>query len=500
MGDSRAMAHTRRMTDARAVGLWPMIWPGLGLALGLGFGLLCAAHAWPFCVDDAFIVARYARRLGAGLGYTFQAGAPSDGVTGPLWLFLLAAGVRLGWEPVLTGKLLGLTAVAAALVVILRQSSARAGGGRRAVFLAGLLASAAPLWIWAIGGLETGLATLLVTLMLCGVSARPDPRPVQVAIAAALLPWLRPELVPLALATAAGCVWRRPKSAALLLLSAASGISSVLAFRQLTFGHFLPLSAYAKPASLAHGLAYLLTCLRSPAAIALLLLLCVAFGNARRADRALLGAFLMHAAVIACAGGDWMAGARLFVPIVPMACLVASLAWERLLLRRRLLALVLAALVLPVRGCAAYAETKAARTSGELREQRLPALLAALSDVPEPIVLLDIGAVGYRSDKTLIDLGGLTEAQIAYAPGGHIAKRLDSVWLREQAPGAFVLHSRVAPRIDDEGHVRWFAGYAVERHVLSFPWVLRDFRVREVVAYDRDYFYMVLTRQPHANP
>jgi hypothetical protein len=490
------MAHTRRPRAGGNERFARLGWTLLG-------AVLCAAFAWrvwPFSVDDAFIVARYAGRLGAGLGYAFQPGAASDGVTGPLWLFLLALGVKLGCDPILTGKLLGVGCSLAACFLVLRQSWQRSGGARRAPVLVALLATSAPLWIWAIGGLETALATLCVTLCACGALARPAPRLAWVGSAALLIPWLRPELEPLALVLLIGCALRRPKQGLWLSAYALAGLASVLLFRRLSFGHYLPLSAFAKPASLAHGLEYVLICLRSPASLALLPLLALAFARARRADRGLLLAIALHASVVVFAGGDWMKGARLFVPIVPVTCFVAALGWERLFVRRRVPALVLALLVVALRGFAAFTDGSAARASGELRERRLPALLTALRDVAEPIAVLDIGALGYFTGKRLLDLGGLTEARIAYAAGGHIAKRIDSAWLRAHAPGAFLLHSRVAPRIDGEGHVRWFAGYPVERHVLGFSWVLREYRVREVIRYDRDYFYLLLTRGVSATP
>jgi hypothetical protein len=444
-------------------------------------------------VDDAFIVARYARRLAAGAGYTFQAGEPSDGVTGPLWLFLLTSGVALGCDAMVTGKLIGLGCALGAALLVLQASERRAGGERRRIVLGLLLASSAPLWIWAIGGLETASATLCATAMVLGAIARPAPRVAWVASGALLLPWLRPELVPWGIAAVAWSAVRAPRARLSLGLSCAIGIASVLLFRLSLFGHLLPLSAHAKPGALSHGIEYLFVCLRSWSALALLPLMGLGWVG-RRDQRVLTLAMVLHAVVIACAGGDWMAGARLFVPAVPSACFVAALSWERLVLRKRALAGALLALVLALRGAGAYGETTAARTSGELRERRLPSLLVALAHVPQPIAILDIGAVGYFSGASLIDLGGLTEASIAYRPGGHVSKRIDSAWLRARAPGTIVLHSRLAPRVDGAGHVRWFAGYPVERHVLSMPWVLREYRVRELIAYDRDYFYLVLTR------
>jgi hypothetical protein len=484
------MAHTRFIGRGQwqRSGGWGV--PILALALGVG----CAVYAWPFSVDDAFIIARYARRLAAGQGYTFQDGEVSDGVTGPLWLFLLAGGERLGVNVMPAGKLLGLAAALAACAAVLRCSAARAGGERRGALLGLLLASAAPLWIWSVGGLETGCATLCLTCVVCGAFARPQPRVAWLALGAGLMPWLRPELVPLTLVAAGVGGLRLPRARVTLLLACTGGLGSVLLFRHLMFGHLLPLSAHAKPASLTHGVEYLLICLRSLAALALLPLL--AFGwYGRRFERALVLLTLIHACLVVLAGGDWMAGARLFVPIVPIACFAAALGWERIFLRSRTLALALACLVIALRALSAPAVVSAARGSGQLRERRLPVLLTALATAPEPIALVDIGALGFFGDKSMVDLAGLTDARIAYAPGGHVAKRIDAAYLRERAPGTLVLHSRVAPRVDGAGHIRWFAGHPVERHVLSFPWLLREYRVRQVIAYDRDYFYLVLTRE-----
>lgn len=489
------MAHTRRCREG-----WWGRHARLGASLiGLGLGLALSARAWPFSVDDAFIVARYARRLAQGDGYTFQPGQPSDGVTGPLWLSLLSVAARCGADVVLAGKLMGLACALGACAIAMRRSLARAGGGRRALFLALSLGSSAPLWIWAIGGLETACATLCVTAVSFGAIARPAPRLAWVAIGALLMPWLRPELLPLVLSAALWSAMRAPRARLQLSLACAAGICSVLLFRAWLFGHWLPLSAHAKPASLAHGVEYMFVCLRPWAALSIAPLLGFAWFG-RRDERAISLFVAAHALAVVSAGGDWMAGARLFVPIVPLVCFAAALAWERLSLQRRTLGLALLGLVSVSRAGSALVEASAARASGELRERRLPALLTALAEAPQPIAILDIGAVGYFSDASLIDLGGLTEARIAYAPGGHVAKRIDTRWLEARAPGTIVLHSRLAPRIDREGHVRWFAGYAVERHVLSLPWVLREYRAREVVAYDRDYYYVVLTRAPTATP
>src|SRR5690242_12771781 len=152
MMQSRAMAHT---APARPAG-WRA--PS-SVASGLGLGLAGSLYAWPFLVDDAFIVVRYAERLAQGAGYGFQAGPPTDGVTGPLWLLPLALAAFLGLPALLAAKLLGLFACAVASLLVLHTAWSGAYGRARAAWLALLLGTAGPLWVWAIGGLETGLAT-----------------------------------------------------------------------------------------------------------------------------------------------------------------------------------------------------------------------------------------------------------------------------------------------------------------------------------------------------
>nr|MDQ2807928.1 hypothetical protein [Chloroflexota bacterium] len=60
-------------------------------------GLLCARAAegrtgsWSFPIDDAYIYANYVRALEAGQPFQYNPGEASGGVTGPAWMFLLAA-------------------------------------------------------------------------------------------------------------------------------------------------------------------------------------------------------------------------------------------------------------------------------------------------------------------------------------------------------------------------------------------------------------------------
>jgi hypothetical protein len=481
------MAHT---SEARA---WRWLLLGT-LLLGLGLGVGTSVLAWPFMVDDAFIVARYARRLATGQGYTFQAGPATDGVTGPLWLLPLVAAARLGIDPALAAKLGGLLAALLAFTLACHRALVSQGGKVRAMWLALLLGTAGPFWLWAVGGLETGLTSALCTVLALATMRRPQPLGAIAGSAAACLAWLRPELAPWVGLQLLVVMLRARREGRLAIALGIAGALGVLAFRWLQFGHLLPLSAHAKPASIANGAGYLLETLRAPTTLALLPWLVLAAWRGPRAVRLVVLGLLVHALALLLAGGDWMQGARLFVPLMPLACWAAADAIVRLGRRHARAACLLGCASIMLSASASSGEALAARAAGELRERRLPLLLEALAPYPDPIVALDIGAIGYFSEHSFIDLGGLIEPRIAYSPGGHLAKRIDARWLEREAPSALLLHSRLPPKLDAERRLRWFAGYAVERSVLSQRWVLLNFRVTRVVPYAEDYFYVVLAR------
>lgn len=463
--------------------------------LGLGAGLASSFWAWPFMVDDAFILARYAARLAAGWGYTFQAGPATDGVTGPLWLVPLGVGARLGLDPALVAKLTGLIAALVAGLVAWRSAGASCGGRARAAWLALLLGTAGPFWVWAVAGLETALASALCGLLAVSALRRPAPAGAIAGSAAACLAWLRPELAPW-VALQLCIVFARSRRAGRVAVALASaGALGVLGFRWQLFQHLLPLSAHAKPASFVNGLGYVLKSASAPAAFALLPWLALALWRGQRNARLLVIGLMLHALAVLLAGGDWMQGARLFVPLIPLACWAAADSMVRFSRRRPRLALMLACATVLLRAGASGREVHAARAAGQLRALRLPVLLEALSPYAGPIVALDIGAIGYFSEHRFVDLGGLVEPRIAYAPGGHLAKRLDARWIEQTAPVALLLHSRLPPKVDAAGHLRWFAGYPVERALLAQRWVLLNFRVVRVVPYADDYFYIVLARR-----
>ena len=460
-----------------------------------------AAAAWPFTIDDAYIVVRYADRLAHGHGYTFSGELPTDGVTGPLWLLPLVIASFLGLDPLTAAKTCSLAAGVVAGLCVFARVRGLAHGLRAAWFAVLVLCSSLPFIVWSVAGLETGLASACATALALSVTRRPHPNGVLAGASLLALAWLRPELLAfgawLALALALRPGARR--ATLWLTLLALLGLVSVLGFRYLSFGHWLPMSASAKPALIGNGLAYLGATFAQPRVWVLLPLLCVALFRGGRSARTLVLALVVHAAAVVLVGGDWMPGRRLFAPLIPVLALALALGLRPLLLARPRLVWSACGLLLLVSALELFPELRAVRAAALTQRQRAPALAALVCRAKGPVAVVDLGVLGALCPaQTFIDLGGLTEPALAYARGAHLDKHVDAAWLRARAPGLVVLHSRDAPRVDRERRLRWFAGYPVERRVLSTA-LMRDFRVQHVFAYAPRYFYVLLSPRESAS-
>lgn len=470
--------------------------PGLRrIAAGAGAAAVggVGAAAWPWTVDDAWIVARYARRLAAGEGWTFVDGPPTDGVTGPLGLAPALAGELARGDPMLGLKVAGLAAGCAAGGWAAWAAGRK--GPRHAVVCAVLVALWPLVGIWSVAGLETGLATLAATAVAIGLLER---RAGRLGAGVAALAWLRPEAAAACLVALAVLGRERGRASAPAFVLAGLGAASIVAFRLAMFGALLPLSASAKPADLAHGLEY--------AARAGLVVLGVfgalpAFLAARAPGprRGLALALGAHVLAVILAGGDWMPGFRLFVPFLPaLALLMAGPLAERMApgepraRRAGAVAMLAGAVAVPlVAGGLAILD---ARAAGRAREEAGAALAAHLRAHARRVALVDVGYLGFATGLGVIDLGGVTDPAIAALPGGHVDKVIDPGVLLARDPDAVVLHSRIEPRVDARGRLRRFAGHPVEARVAAMPWVAAQLRVTRVQAYAPGVWYVVLSR------
>jgi hypothetical protein len=473
------------------------------------------ALAWlgrGYTSDDAFIPGRYALRLASGLGYTFRDGPPTDGVTGPLLLVLEVIAARLSLDPVLASKVTGALSAALSAALVVSRLRRRATGTLAAPLAAVAFAVSGALAMHAQSGLETGLAALVMTAAGLGATSRGRRAHLWAAAplgALVLVPWLRPELVPVAVAIA--IVWARRRSLpsaneaarpasgpfVALGIAIALGLGSVVVFRVAMFGSAIPLSAQAKPTDLSNGLGYTLVALSVLFGLGLVPALHAA--RTSRDDGALGLALVVTLATVILGGGDWMPGGRLLVPIAPLAWMLFGIGLSRfarvgvgarspaLVVAIGLLGLapqlVLTALVVQQADDVARSR---AHAGADLRR-----LLDRESRV---VALVDIGFLAYSARWEPFDLAGVTDPDVGTRPGAHCAKPVSVDELLARDVDTIVLHSGTEPRIEG-GVITAMRGHPIEQRLASDPRTRALFEVVGVVRYASGYHYVVLRRR-----
>jgi hypothetical protein len=470
--------------------------PGLLGVLGvLGVAWLAA----PYTVDDAFIVVRYVQNLAMGRGYAFNPDVPSDGITGPAWIIPLyvAARVHDTVDPLTVLKVTGAVCAALAAWQVVARARARALGVRGAWASALVLACLPDIGTWAVAGLETGAALLALTVLAFALLDRPHPRFARAVIATTALAWLRPDVAPCVLVLWLAPITRAPRGALPWAAAALLGGLSVVAWRLWLFGHALPLSASAKPAVLDQGAQYVVTgtiLMTSGLGVALAV---HGARAAQRRDRFMLGAIAVHLGAVALAGGDWMPGARLLVPVAGLYALLVGRGVARLSLKRPIVAIACVLVTVSVPALDMVVRVPELRATAHERSKAIDLwhVTQGLNGAG-PVAVLDVGFIGYHSRAEIIDLGGLTDEHIARLPGGHIDKRIDEAYLKARNPKRILLHSTSEPEVDDQKRLMAFSGYPVEHRIATMPWVQEHFRVALYVELNPSYGYVVLEPAP----
>jgi hypothetical protein len=117
---------------------------------------------WGYAGDDTFIHMQYARNMAEGNGFSFNAGSPSYGSTGPLWTLLLAGvGSLSAGDYLIAAK--GMGYLCSALAVVAFFFLARQVLVHRVPTVTATLAFVVDPWFlkWGGSGMETPLAVLL---------------------------------------------------------------------------------------------------------------------------------------------------------------------------------------------------------------------------------------------------------------------------------------------------------------------------------------------------
>ena len=295
--------------------------------LALLLGLFIHRH---FFHDDAYISLRYAERLLAGKGLTWNDGERVEGFSNSLWLAHIVLLGLLGVPLVLAAQVLGVLYALATVILWYRCKAHPAGL---------LVLVTIPGWtLWALGGLETISVCFWILLSLVLVwrmrEARPSrARALGFGFSLAAVALGRPEGIAVSLTLLCAAAFAR-RGCDLMLAAAPLALlyGGYQIFRMAYFGDWIANAARAKMMDLpltdllADAAAYVTESAQQWLAAALVATWMIVSSSDRRRVWLLLLPCLPLLALVVVGGGDHMLGARFMLAPIAVLCLAGSLA------------------------------------------------------------------------------------------------------------------------------------------------------------------------------
>lgn len=404
-------------------------------AMVLAVVAVLAASWWlPFISDDALISLRYAERAAQGLGLTWTDGERVEGYTDFLWVVLNIPSTWLHVDGLWWSRLLGVAGFLLAVWSVAVGAPSTSAGR----LIAGLLmATSAPLAVWAIGGLEHTFLAGLLALALALVSRE---RWWAVSAVLAAVVTTRADGVVLLAGVVTGVAlasWGAVNLGGLvrrLGVLAALPVLAVVAqtlFRRAYYGEWVPNTALAKVAFNQHRLQLGVEWVRrglTASGVLVALALVMAFlalrtPESRRRVWVPLTVAVSWFAYVALVGGDIFPAWRQLVPGLAAVCFVAAEGLELVTPRLSKLTVAVGTVaLLAAHMVTQWREPENLRGRSERWEwagEDLGQKLArTFSHAPQqPLLAVDAaGALSYWSRLPSLDMLGLNDAWIPRHP------------------------------------------------------------------------------------
>ncbi len=386
-----------------------------------------------YVTDDTWIYARFAQNLARYGELSFNPGHPIHAATSPLWALLAAIGARVGFAPI--HVLMALGWVCGAISVLVFSRLVHRLVPHSGLALGVILVFATEVWWvrWSASGMETALGVLWLLLVL-DLSWRPPSRVPVLALGLVLGGGflIRPESLALT-ATFALALVRQPELRARKILWGALLVVPLLwtAYAWPTFGHLLPATMQAKSTPIGlqwprflHNLRVLagLYLVAAPLATAAWV---VGMGRGRWEWRGedwsepvwRVWMLLLPAAYLV---RDVQVVSRYLELVLPVVLLWSARRWSRSRTlesaRWRRGAVALCALqVLVALGLTLGWVAPRSRAFGQSLEAGLGDLAAWIVENTQDqdlVAVYDIGYLGAKCNRPILDLGGLVQPQI----------------------------------------------------------------------------------------
>jgi hypothetical protein len=408
------------------------------LAIGLFLWRSQTTYAVAFPLDDAWIHQTYARNLATYREWAFIPGEASAGSTAPLWTLILSTGYLLSLPNTVFSYVLGWLTLLA--ITWLIASNLFESSRFNSILMVGLLGLVLFEWhlIWAaLSGMETLLLGLHILLVLRGLERQCEPMLLGALVGLGL--WIRPDAI-LAAVPIAWVFLVQHESIRKSARKAAKYLGGfiLLALPYLIFNYHLggewwPSTFYAKQVEygitrevgfiqrfLKMGLAPLV----GPGALLIpgMIVALIAYWRTSNWSR-FAGFFWMVAFALVYAlrlPVNYQHG-RYMMPIIPALFWLGyegvSIAlrkegyslMDRVVKPGWILSLIVLTLVFWVKGASAYASDVAIIESEMVSTAKW---IEANTDREALIAAHDIGALGYYSDRQILDLAGLISPEV----------------------------------------------------------------------------------------
>ncbi|MBM4161433.1 MAG: hypothetical protein FJ217_10075 [Ignavibacteria bacterium] len=173
----------------RATLFWNLI-QRYGIVVVVAVFFVTANLHFSYTPDDTYIYLQYAKNIARDEGFSFNAGSPSYGVTGPLWVLLIAGGTGLGLDPYIVAKTLDVILASLAILAAYALAFAIIRDRIYALVAAWVLSFDSWFLRWASSGMETSFAVLLA-LVAAWYAYRKEY--IVASLVAGLLTLVRPE-------------------------------------------------------------------------------------------------------------------------------------------------------------------------------------------------------------------------------------------------------------------------------------------------------------------
>ena len=459
-----------------------------------------------FYHDDAFISLRYVHNFLNGDGLVWNAGERVEGYSNFLLVIILAALGRLGIDLVFASQLVGILSFVLLVGFIYRRSWRTGqciGDGWLWLIPVIITATSLPLVIWSLGGLETTLFALLVTVgsiqFADGLSDGKRPL-VSAGLMLGLASLCRPDgllfvVVGFVVGLGAGLIAKRRLDHRLwgFMAGALTFVLPHLIWRYTYYHGWLPNTYYVKAANLGdvapYGLSYFKEYLFAFPFLPVILLASMICGILRRtlSPKSIwyLIVILAYAGYIFAVGGDHMPAFRLVAPLVPLAgwlmfeLLSASTASRRKSVRAAVAILVL----LLSTGQLAFPAEKYRRAQIMDGAAFLGSEVGRYINLNWPpgslVALNTAGSTPYFAPKLrFIDMLGLNDTTIARRKDPPLRTKMQEWPGHRKGDGRYILSRRpdyiiIGPSNGDYAN--------------DFPWFLSDYELEGSTEFARQY-------------